>query len=146
MSKSFPAWTVTRDFWKQALKPEVSGIAVDVRLFHESGKRLIRKYRVYQDPLPHPALREGRITKLLSFVNPGYGYCPAHTSTDRDSFIGESTRGSAKWMLPEDRRTMRDKDAQAGNICVSDSINNWGKWTPPQRTKLRRRPTSQWWL
>ena len=69
MSKSFPAWTVTRDFWKQALKPEVSGIAVDVRLFHESGKRLIHKYRVYRDPLPHPALREGRITKLLSFVN-----------------------------------------------------------------------------
>ena len=59
--KSFPAWTVTL--------PEVSGIAVDVRLFHESGKRLIHKYRVYQDPLPHLALREGRITKLLSFVN-----------------------------------------------------------------------------
>ena len=69
VSKSFPAWTVTQDFWKQALKPEVSGIAVDVRLFHESGKRLIHKYQVYQDPLPHPALREGRITKLLSFVN-----------------------------------------------------------------------------
>ena len=42
---------------------------MDVRLFHESGKRLIHKYRVYQDPLPHPALSEGRITKLLSFVN-----------------------------------------------------------------------------
>ena len=69
VSKSFPAWTVTRDFWKQALKPEISGIAVDIRLFHESGKRLIHKYRVYQDPLSHPALREGRITKLLSFVN-----------------------------------------------------------------------------
>ena len=68
MSKSFPAWTVTRDFWEQALKPEISGIAVDIRLFHESGRRLIQKYRVYQDPLPHPALREGRITKLLSFV------------------------------------------------------------------------------
>ena len=69
VSKSFPAWTVTRDFWEQALKPEISGIAVDIRLFHESGRRLIHKYRVYQDPLPHPALREGRITKLLSFVN-----------------------------------------------------------------------------
>ena len=28
--KSFPAWTVTHDFWEQALKPEISGIAVDV--------------------------------------------------------------------------------------------------------------------
>ena len=27
VSKSFPAWTVTRDFWEQALKPEISGIA-----------------------------------------------------------------------------------------------------------------------
>ena len=63
------AWTVTREFWEQALKPEISGIAVDVRLFHESGRRLVHRYRVYRDPLPHPALREGRITKLLSFVN-----------------------------------------------------------------------------
>ena len=69
VSKSFPAWTVTRDFWERALKPEISGIAVDIRLFHESGRRLIHKYRVYQDPLPHPALREGRISKLISFVN-----------------------------------------------------------------------------
>ena len=68
-SKSFPSWTVTREFWEQALKPEISGIAVDVRLFHESGRRLVHRYWVYRDPLPHPALREGRITKLLSFVN-----------------------------------------------------------------------------
>ena len=32
-------------------------------------KHYKHKYRVYQDPLPHPALREGKITKLLSFVN-----------------------------------------------------------------------------
>ena len=62
VSKSFPAWTVTLDFWEQALKPEISGIAVDIKLFHESGRRLVHKYRVYRDPLPHPALREGRIS------------------------------------------------------------------------------------
>ena len=45
VSKSFPAWTVPRDFWKQALQPEISGIAVDIRLFHESGHRLVHKYR-----------------------------------------------------------------------------------------------------
>ena len=69
VSRSVPAWTVTRKFWEQALNPKISGIAVDVRLFHEAGRRLVHKYRVYQDPVPHPALREGRITKLLSFVN-----------------------------------------------------------------------------
>ena len=30
VSKAFPAWTVTREFWKQALQPEISGIAVDI--------------------------------------------------------------------------------------------------------------------
>ena len=69
VSKAFPAWTVTRDFWKQALQPEISGIAVDITLFRESGRRLVHKYRVYRDPLPHPALREGRISRLISLAN-----------------------------------------------------------------------------
>ena len=64
VSRLFPAWTVTRKFWEQALKPEISGIAVDVRLFHESGRRLVHKYRVYRDPIPHPALREGKIDRV----------------------------------------------------------------------------------
>ena len=38
-------------------------------LFHESGRKLVHKYRVYRDPLPHPALREGRISKLISLAN-----------------------------------------------------------------------------
>ena len=69
VSKAFPAWTVTRDFWKQALKPEISGIAVDITLFRESGRRLVHKYCVYRDPLPHPALREGKISRLISLAN-----------------------------------------------------------------------------
>ena len=69
VSKAFPAWTVTRDFWKQALQPEISGIAVDISLFRESGRQLVHKYRVYRDPLPHPALRERRISGLISMAN-----------------------------------------------------------------------------
>ena len=38
VSKAFPAWMVPRDFWKQALQPEISGIAVDVMLFRESAE------------------------------------------------------------------------------------------------------------
>ena len=68
-SKAFPAWTVTWDFWKQALQPEISGIAVDITLFRESGRRLVHKYCVYRDPLPHPALREGKISRLISLAN-----------------------------------------------------------------------------
>ena len=69
VSKIMPSWTVPRDFWAKALRPEISGIAVDVMLFHESRRKLVHKYRVYRDPLPHPALREGRISKLISLAN-----------------------------------------------------------------------------
>ena len=43
-------------------------MAVDVRLFHESGCRLVHKYRVYRDPFPHPALRGRVMNKLLALV------------------------------------------------------------------------------
>ena len=51
--------------------PDVSGIAVDVRLFHENGCGMVHKYRVHKDPFPHLGLRGGGggvIDKLLSLV------------------------------------------------------------------------------
>ena len=71
LGKIFPPWTVSRDFWLTAICPDVSGIAVDVRLFHEAGCRLVHKHRVYKDPFPHPALRGGGggvINRLLALV------------------------------------------------------------------------------
>ena len=64
----FPPWTVTRDVWHDALRPDASGVAVDALLFHEAGSRLVHRYRVYMDPFPHPALRDGVIPRLLSSV------------------------------------------------------------------------------
>ena len=75
VSRSFPPWTVPRDLWERALRPEVSGIAVDARLFHEAGRRLVHKYRVYKDPLPHPELREGVVAKLLPWPLLGSHTC-----------------------------------------------------------------------
>ena len=70
VQRFFPQWTVTGDVWQMALHPDVSGIAVDTRLFHEAGCRLVHKYCVYKDPFPHLALRrEGVIPRLLSFVD-----------------------------------------------------------------------------
>ena len=37
LEKFFPPWTVSREFWRAALGPGVSGIANDVKLFPESG-------------------------------------------------------------------------------------------------------------
>ena len=59
IAKLFPPWMVPRDLWQTALRPDVSGIAVYIRLFHESRCRLVHKYRVNKDPFPHPALRGG---------------------------------------------------------------------------------------
>ena len=68
LGKFCPLWTVPRDIWLAALRPDVSGVAVDARLFHDSGCQLVHKYRVYRDPFPHPALRGRVMNKLLVFV------------------------------------------------------------------------------
>ena len=60
LGKFFPPWTVSRDFWHAA---------VDVKLFHEAGCRLVHRYRIYKDPLPHPALRGRVLRRLLGFGN-----------------------------------------------------------------------------
>ena len=44
-------------------------MAVDVKLFHEAGCRLVHKYQIYGDPLPHPALRGKVLQQLLGFVH-----------------------------------------------------------------------------
>ena len=68
VAQFFPPWTVTRDVWHAALRPDVSGVAVDALLFHEAGRRLVNRYRVYKDPFPHPALHGGVIPLVLSCV------------------------------------------------------------------------------
>ena len=59
LARFSPPWTVSRHVWQMALRADVSGVAVDARLFHEAGCRLVHRYRVYKDPFPHPALRGG---------------------------------------------------------------------------------------
>ena len=80
LGKFFPPWTVPRAFWLAALRPDVSGVAVDVKLFHDLRRHLVHKYRIYRDPIPHPALRGRVVSKLIDFVcvaSPGIGVDPA---------------------------------------------------------------------
>ena len=69
LEKLFPPWTVTRDFWQAALRPDVSGVAVDVQLFHDSRCRLVHKYRVFRGTFRHPALRGKVMNRLLGVVS-----------------------------------------------------------------------------
>ena len=64
--KFFPPWTVNRSVWLHAIRPDVSGIAVDALLFHEAGRSLVQRYRIYRDPFSYPALRDGVVSRLLS--------------------------------------------------------------------------------
>ena len=108
VSKAFPSRTVPRDFWKQALQPEISGIAVDVMLFRESGRKLVHKYRVYRDPLPHPALQ-------VDFTGqPGHGNCTAYPVTDSNTGIGKCTGGSTNGLLPWDEGCHHQAGHQTG--------------------------------
>ena len=102
LGKFFPpwtvSWTVSRDIWLTAIRPDVSGIAVDVRLFHEAGCHLVHKYRVYKDPFPHQALRGGGgevggqvINRLLALV--GRAMAIAQLTHHHSCIRGATRRG-----------------------------------------------------
>ena len=59
-----PPWTVTRAAWNVALRPSVSGIAMDVMLFHQHSGRLVHRYCIFADPLPHMSLRVPVMSRL----------------------------------------------------------------------------------
>ena len=44
-------------------------MATDMKLFHQYGRCLVHRYRIYKDPLPHVSLRGMIIRKLSAFVN-----------------------------------------------------------------------------
>ena len=69
LGKFFPPWTVPRDFGLLALRPNVSNITVDARLFHNLRCRLVHKYRLFHDPIPHPALRGAVFRNLMALVS-----------------------------------------------------------------------------
>ena len=95
----FPPWTVTRDVWHAALRPDVSGVAVDALLFNEAGLQLVHRYRVYKDPFTHPALRDGVIPRLLSCVGRAMTIARLDSSPDFDPIIRGSSRSGARGVL-----------------------------------------------
>ena len=75
VAKFFTPWTVSCHVWQTALRPDVSGVAVDARLFHEAGCRLVHRYRVYEDLFPHPALLASSPVCARPWPSPGSLTC-----------------------------------------------------------------------
>ena len=69
LGKYFPPWTVTHRIWLAALCKDMSDFATDVLLFHMYGRRLVHRYRIFKDPLPHVSLREAVIRDLVCFAS-----------------------------------------------------------------------------
>ena len=69
LGKFILTWTVTLDTWRAALCPDVSGVATDVQLFHQCSRRLVHRYMIHKDPLPHVYLWGPVIRNLSAFVN-----------------------------------------------------------------------------
>ena len=64
----FPPWTVTRAAWNAVLRPNVSGIATDIMLFHQYGGRLVHRYRIYAYSIPHGSLHGPVMLRLACFA------------------------------------------------------------------------------
>ena len=57
--KILPSMDGARDLWQTALRPGVSGIAVDVRLFHETVPRVQMLFGAYVSGLQGPVSPSG---------------------------------------------------------------------------------------
>ena len=78
------------DFWLTAFHPDVSGVAVDARLFHDSGCCLVHKYRVYRDPFPHRALRGRVMNRLLALASRAMAIAQLHITIPASGSLTEA--------------------------------------------------------
>ena len=81
----------------------LSGIAVDVRLFHESRCRLVHKYRELQGPISISGAPGGggggSASPIVIICDPRYGCRAADKSAHIDSGVGSAPRGGARGVL-----------------------------------------------
>ena len=68
LGKWFPLWMVSRETWRDALNPHVSGVSTDVLLFSENGASLIHHYRVFGRGGAPASLRGKYMPKLRAFT------------------------------------------------------------------------------
>ena len=117
VAKFFPPWTVIRDGWLTALRPDVSGVAVETLQFHEAGRRLVHHYRVYKDPFPHVALRDSVIPAGgggIYYDTPAAEMVPMTTTSPESSL--PPPLGFAPFVFPENDGGWTSKTCVRGSV------------------------------
>ena len=93
VAKFFPPWTVTRNVWLDALRPDVSGVAVDALLFHEAGTPSGPSLSDLQGPVSAPGAPGRCCSPPVILCVPDHG--PAHSSENIDPVIGGASGSGA---------------------------------------------------
>ena len=130
------------DVWQMTLHPDVSGIAVDARLFHEAGCRLVHiQVPGLQGSLSSSGTPRGNASSTIVVCGSGYGHRPAHTATHFyscvESFPGPDTRGmfpggTSSWVLTSPRRVSFASDVTVlSNTLPPNNLPNIVLHDPP---------------
>ena len=90
LGKFFLPWTVTRSAWGAALRARESGIATDMMLFSQHGARLVHRYHMFADSVPHQSLHGSFMTKHSGFTHQASAEAHSAAKRGRDS-SAEST-------------------------------------------------------
>ena len=97
LGKFFPPWTVPRDVWQMALRPDVSGEAVDVRRFMSPDAGWYTNTGL-QGPIPSSGT-PGASDEQVGSGGPSHGAIDAPPHLDTSFGIGR--RSSAGGMFPD---------------------------------------------
>ena len=68
LARWFPPWTVSREYWTNIMRSDVSGIAVDTSLFSRIGVPLFHRYQVFSQSGTHVAFRGSYMQGIRMFL------------------------------------------------------------------------------
>ena len=114
-------------------------MATDVQLFHQTGCRLVHRYRIYKDPLPHVSQRGSVIRKLCAFVNQAMAVArltSLHLSFPSSGMTPRPDQLVTDLVTPSPRKSLRVSFASDVEVMVSTPFPlSW--WKGPESPDLR---------
>ena len=116
-----PAWTVTRQVWMDSLKPQHSGISMDVLLFSDIHLSLVHHYRIHKRGLPHIAFWKNYMSQLCALL-------PLPVAQPVDGVLSPSSTGHRSLrpagsveFVGKSLRTTRRAHRRMRPVCVMET-------------------------